>query len=101
MFRNVEWANLMAFNSYTPITHPDALHVFLSKEVTENYSDDPQRDLSNLATGKIDIHMVDDDGTIMGASMFKEPYVRELSKALTTCLNETQAKTKQVVESST
>lgn len=77
-FRDVELANRVAHDNYVAKLNGDFkadVELFLSKQVTAKFSSDPQTDWAGFTKGKMNIHLIDDDGLIMSGEMFKEPYV--------------------------
>jgi amino acid adenylation domain-containing protein len=87
-FQNVDWANTLAFRSYKPRAYEGDLSLFLSKEMTDGYSDDPQKDWSGVAEGKVDVYLMEDEGITghkAGEGMFREPYVQALAEQLAAC----------------
>lgn len=78
-FQKIELTNRIAHDNYASSLAGDFkadIEVILSKKVTEKFSSDPASDWSGFTSGKMNIHLIEDDGVIMSGAMFKEPYVK-------------------------
>jgi malonyl CoA-acyl carrier protein transacylase/thioesterase domain-containing protein/acyl carrier protein len=79
LFRNVELANRVAHDNYVAALGDDFkadIELLLSKRVTEKFSSDPVRDWTGITKGRMNVHLVEDDGVIMSGEMFRQPYVQ-------------------------
>lgn len=84
-FRDVELANMVAHDNYVSKLGKDFnadVELLLSKEVTSNFSSNPITDWEGFTDGKMNIHLVEDDGIIMSGEMFKAPYVQKTAEVI-------------------
>lgn len=86
-FRDIELANRVAHDNFASKLDGNLdtdVEILLSKEITAKISNDPLSDWSGVTSGKVNIHLIEDDGVIMSGSMFKEPYVEGTSNVIKT-----------------
>ena len=92
-FQKVDLANTLAFRAYKPQPCQGDVDVFLSKDISDGYSQNPKQDWSGVALGAVEVHLLKDEGISghrAGAGMFVEPHVQELARQLNGCIEERQ-----------
>ncbi|MEX2585649.1 MAG: acyltransferase domain-containing protein [Balneolaceae bacterium] len=85
VFRDVELANRVAHDNYISKldrTFDADVELILSKNVTEKFTSDPASAWTGFTKGKMNIHLVEDDGVIMSGEMFHEPYVQATARVI-------------------
>ncbi|MDZ7807372.1 MAG: thioesterase domain-containing protein [Gracilimonas sp.] len=81
----VDICNMMAHKRYSRNLERNFnsdVELILSKSLTAKFSKDPEKDWSGFTNGKVNVHLVEDDGVIMSGVMFDEPYVDGLANII-------------------
>jgi hypothetical protein len=89
ILRTVENCNMVAHKRYSrnlEQSFDSDVEIILSKPLTAKFSQDPEKDWLGFTNGKMNVHLVDDDGVIMSGAMFEEPYVDKLANILNNIL---------------
>jgi len=89
--RHIEITNDIASKKYVRKPWKGEIDLFISRKATAAFTDNPARDWSGLAHGRVYLHFVEDDGIIAGGEMFNEPYVDHLAEELKNCLKQDRA----------
>jgi len=87
IFCDVELTNELANSKYQRKRWSGQVDLFMSKEVVQGYSKNPEKDWEGITEGKVNVHLVNDDGIIAGGEMFNEPYVNNLAAKVSQCLD--------------
>ncbi|MBT5872869.1 MAG: hypothetical protein HOH43_05570 [Candidatus Latescibacteria bacterium] len=88
-FQDVGLTNTLAFKAYRPQPFSGDVALFLSREITAGYSNNPEADWSGVGQGDVSVNLIEDDGITghqAGEGMFVEPFVGELARKLEACL---------------
>ena len=84
-FRDVELANRVAHDNYAAKLGKDFgadVDLLLSKKITTTYSSPPLFGWEGFTSGRMNIHLIEDDGIIMSGEMFNEPYVQATAEVI-------------------
>jgi|AntRauTorcE11897_2_1112592.scaffolds.fasta_scaffold00406_3 aspartate racemase len=84
--KEVEICNLVAHNHQIENIESNFnsdVEIILSAPLLSKYSKNPMKDWSGFTKGKVNVHLINDDGVIMSDLMFKAPYVNQLAEIFT------------------
>jgi len=87
VFCDVELTNELANSKYKRKRWAGRVDLFMSKEVAQGYSNNPEKDWQGITDGEVNVHLINDDGIIAGGEMFNEPYVNDLAEKVRQCLD--------------
>ena len=99
--KDVEVCNLVAHKKSTRELDPDFgsdVEIILSRQLLSKYSRNPQKDWSGFTQGRMNIHLIDDDGVIMSDLMFKSPYVNQLAEVIRSIWQQEEELTVEALE---
>jgi len=85
ILQEVELCNMFAHKRYSKKldnNFSSEVELIISKPLTEKFSEDPEKDWSGFTKGKMNVHLIEDDGIIMSGVMFDEPYVGGLANVM-------------------
>ena len=85
VLKDVDRCNMVAHKRYSRnLQHnfDSDVELILSKPLTAQFAKNPEKDWAGYTKGKMNIHLVEDDGIIMSGTMFKEPYVGGLANII-------------------
>ncbi|MCH8559030.1 MAG: acyltransferase domain-containing protein, partial [Balneolia bacterium] len=83
VFRDVELCNRVAHDNYVKKLSADFnadVELLIPKQISESYAHAPDFGWNGFTGGKMNIHLIEDDGQIMSGEMFKQPYVNKTAE---------------------